>query len=62
MFSCVVKIVEVLLSSSSEYGRGRFCVEDVTVKCLCLDSHALHPPWSPTRGHCAETDLQFAAC
>ena len=49
-FSCEVKIVEVSCSSSSESGRCRLFVEDAIFKFLCLDSYALHPPWSPTRG------------
>ena len=60
-FSCVVKIVEALLSSSSESGLSLLFVEDAIVKFLCLDSYALHPPWSPTRGRLSETDLQFPA-
>ena len=60
-FSCEVKIVEASCSSSSESGLSRLSVEDAIVKFLCLDSYALHPPWSPTRGRLSETDLQFPA-
>ena len=60
-FSLEVKIVEALCSSSSESGPCRLCVEDAIVKFLCLDSYALHPPRSPTRGCLLKTDLQFPA-
>ena len=60
-FSFEVKIAEAESSSSSESGLSRLCVEDAIVKCVCLDSYALHPPWSPTRGRLLETDLQFPA-
>ena len=60
-FSFEVKIAEAESSSSSESSLSRLCVEDVIVKCVCLDSYALHPPWSPTRGRLLETDLQFPA-
>ena len=60
-FSFEVKIAEAKSSSSSESGLSRLCVEDAIVKCVCLDSYALHPPWSPTRGRLLETDLQFPA-
>ena len=60
-FSFEVKIAEAESSSSSESGLSRLCVEDAIVKCVCLNSYALHPPWSPTIGRLLETDLQFPA-
>ena len=59
--SCDIKIAEASSSSSSESGLSRLFVGNAIVKCLCLDSYALHPPWSPTRGRFVETDLQFPA-
>ena len=59
--SCVLNIAEASSSSSSESGRSHLYVEEAIVKFLCLDSYALHPPWSPTRGRLSETDLQFPA-